>query len=300
MRKCISDRWWIYRWRRGGFLLSGAFLATLPWQRSSFKLYAYGNSKKQDIKQGPTEVMCFVAERGENLSLSHKQTWKCMWWMWDKIAIKVNTVRDCYLKQAFSVFVCFVVRCRANYIIPGQPFVHFGMQIASCHTWSHGTSWWCHGEANFVGVRVRERPWERVNIFPSLFPAFPCHPEVARAQVCYLNFNEPTAEHVWPCVRSMAVSLLDVIFHMNSWVRKKEKKEKLLRQDDKTWYDSVDRAGYWSREGKWKAWLERKTKLVSNFRTRSVYLSIPIYLPINRCIYVCICYLYSINQSHSA
>lgn len=52
------------------FLLSGAFLATLPWQRPSFKLYAYGNSKKQDIKQGPTEVMCFVAERGENLSLS--------------------------------------------------------------------------------------------------------------------------------------------------------------------------------------------------------------------------------------
>lgn len=50
-----------------------AFLATLPWQRSSFTLYAYGNSKKQDIKQGPTEVMCFVAERGENLSLCLSQ-----------------------------------------------------------------------------------------------------------------------------------------------------------------------------------------------------------------------------------
>lgn len=53
--------------------MSGAFLATLPWQRSSFKLYAYGNSKKQDIKQGPTEVMCFVAERGgKSLSLINR------------------------------------------------------------------------------------------------------------------------------------------------------------------------------------------------------------------------------------
>lgn len=54
--------------------------------------------------------------------------------------IRVNAVTDCHLKPAFSPLVCFVVRLRANDIIPGQPFGHFGMQIASCHTWSHGAN----------------------------------------------------------------------------------------------------------------------------------------------------------------
>lgn len=141
----------------------------------------------------------------------------------------------------FGVFVCVAVQLGVSDIIPGQPLAHFGMQIASCHTWSYGTNWWCHGEANVVGERVR-RSARRLNM--SIFLLFPQHSCVTPKRIkCNLKMNGALT-----CgYRSAHLSVRCDIPHELKEKRKKRKDAAV--QDDKTWYDSVNCPGWRSRGG---------------------------------------------------